>query len=319
MPVYLGIIETNPNEIVLVHSNGTIGQARAVAKEYGERATLRCFAPVDMPIILPEVERLLDEHKDDDVTVNISEGTKPWAIAFTLQSRQRPNVQLLYVAQNCTFYNYTTGVKWQPETNISMEQLMRFNGQDPKSKTLLTDYDDADMNTLQKVKAFRTRAYNVFKRLTIPDKSWRRKLEGSNEGSQSLNDGSYVEWSKTDHWVHLFHNHWKRRTETTFDSPNVMHIVFNSGWFEYEVVQMVSQWSHAKEVWLDVVYPYRGGQAKNEIDIVVNTGLKLPMIECKTQIFDNTDIDKFRTSVKNYGGIGCKSLFVTESRMKDAA
>lgn len=70
---------------------------------------------------------------------------------------------------------------------------------------------------------------------------------------------------------------------------------------------------------MNVVYPYRGGNAKNEIDVIVNTGGKLLMVECKTQIQDNTNIDKFRSAVKNYGGMGCKALFITESRMKEAA
>ncbi|WP_276964799.1 hypothetical protein [Bacteroides graminisolvens] len=42
-------------------------------------------------------------------------------------------------------------------------------------------------------------------------------------------------------------------------------------------------------------------------------------IECKTQITNITDIDKFSTAVRNYGGMGCKALFITDAKMKDTA
>lgn len=54
---------------------------------------------------------------------------------------------------------------------------------------------------------------------------------------------------------------------------------------------------------------------KNEIDIIVNTGQKLLFVECKTMLQNSTDIDKFRTAVKNYGGLGSKSIFITENEM----
>jgi hypothetical protein len=42
-------------------------------------------------------------------------------------------------------------------------------------------------------------------------------------------------------------------------------------------------------------------------------------VECKTQIDDNTDIDKFSKAVKNFAGDSCKMLFVTEKSMAQKA
>lgn len=319
MPVYLGINEFDPDVIVLIHSEGTRVLTERIAAEYQGKTRMLCIDPVDMPQIQTKVDKLLDEFKDDEVSVNLTGGTKPWAIAFALHAQGRQNVNLIYVDQNCTFYDYTKGAKWQSSNVLSLQQLMRINGQIAKSHNSLSSYDDDDLDTLATVKSLRKKAPADFNALTIPDKSWRRTLEGGNEGFHDLKDGSYIEWKKTEDYVHIvMHAKWVW-IDKELESPNVMHIVFNSGWFEYEVAEMLSHWSHAKEVWLNVVYPYREGQAKNEIDIVINTGVKLLMVECKTQIFDNTDIDKFHTAVKNYGGMGCKSLFITESHMKDAA
>lgn len=56
---------------------------------------------------------------------------------------------------------------------------------------------------------------------------------------------------------------------------------------------------------------------KNEVDVIVNTGQKLLFVECKTKITNITDIDKFASVVRNYGGDGSKSLFVTMFEMNE--
>lgn len=198
---------------------------------------------------------------------------------------------------------------------------MRFNGgQTPKSHTLLTDYTEEDAKTLGQIKSLRRKHPRKFNELTIPNKTWRQQLGGGNEGKHDGSDKvSHVQWKKTEHWVNMYIWEKKFDTEQLFESPHAVSLVFNSGWFEYEVAKMLSEWRYTREVWLNVVYPYREGLAKNEIDVVVNIGTKLLMVECKTQIFDNTDIDKFSSAVKNYGGMGCKALFVTESCMKNQA
>ena len=84
---------------------------------------------------------------------------------------------------------------------------------------------------------------------------------------------------------------------------------------------MISHWRHAKDVRLNCKFPPKDTKSvqfpKNEIDIIVNTGTKILFVECKTRIFNSTDIDKFRTAVKNYGGLGSKALFVTDNVMDD--
>ena len=58
---------------------------------------------------------------------------------------------------------------------------------------------------------------------------------------------------------------------------------------------------------------------KNEIDIIVDTGDKALFVECKTNIHNTTDIDKFNTAVRNYGGSGSKALFVCLNKFKENA
>ena len=53
------------------------------------------------------------------------------------------------------------------------------------------------------------------------------------------------------------------------------------------------------------------------MDIIVNTGDKLLFVECKTKLSKITDIDKFHSVVKNYGGMGSKGLIFTLTPMTD--
>ena len=55
------------------------------------------------------------------------------------------------------------------------------------------------------------------------------------------------------------------------------------------------------------------------MDIIINTGIKLLFVECKTQITNTTDIDKFRSVIKGYGGMGSKGIFITDASMSDIA
>ena len=80
---------------------------------------------------------------------------------------------------------------------------------------------------------------------------------------------------------------------------------------------MLSKWDKAKEICLNCRFSSKIDLDKNEVDIIINTGKKILFVECKTQINSSTDIDKFRSVVKGYGGMGSKGLFVTDAKMSD--
>ena len=88
--------------------------------------------------------------------------------------------------------------------------------------------------------------------------------------------------------------------------------MFNTGWFELEVAEMLSQWEHADELYLNTVFERRHDKTnKNEIDIIVSTEVKMFFVECKTHVADIKDIDKFRNVVKILGGLAAKPILVT--------
>lgn len=321
MPVFLGIEETRPDEMILVHSSQSQKEAQRIAAEYKGKATLRSFNPVEMETIKNDTHKLLDSVADDEVSINVSGGTKSWTIAFVQEAQQRENATLLYVDQNCVLYDYTHNRQWPTEVSFDMETLMKYNGQSPSKHMLLSDYDENDNHVLSQIRKILKLNYRAFNRLTIPTKYWKKELEKQEGDHKDQEAGGRVSWDKKKQSVSLsVWNKWRNTYEDfTLSSPHVFKIAFNSGWFEYQVASILRKWQYAQEVWINVAYPYREGSPKNEIDIVINTGVKLLMVECKTQIFDQTDIDKFRSAVKNYGGMACKSLFVTNASMRPQA
>ncbi|MDR0891133.1 MAG: DUF1887 family protein [Mediterranea sp.] len=87
-------------------------------------------------------------------------------------------------------------------------------------------------------------------------------------------------------------------------------------WFERYIAKLLYQWKWSKEVRLNVKFPYsEQAKVKNEIDVIVNSGNRLLFVECKSGGFSPIDVDKFRTVVKNYGGMACKALFITYKPM----
>jgi hypothetical protein len=145
------------------------------------------------------------------------------------------------------------------------------------------------------------------------------RLQYNDDESFELTDhqsGSFVIWSKENNeLVFTIYRRTKMEPdEYCFIGKDCIGIALESKWFELEVAEMLSKWEKTKELVWSLVVPYQDGQDKNEIDVVVNIGAKLLFVECKTQIYDIKDIDKFRNVGKNYGGLGAKSILVTYSK-----
>ena len=319
MPVYIGIKEIPADKVILIHSVDSKRDAEQIRSHISAVTELRQFDPVDYIKGYEEAEKLVFSYPDDHITVNVSSGTKPWAIAFALLSTQHPNVTILYVDQNCVFYDYTNRRQWNSSVSLDTGTILSYNKQKSESHVILDEYTEEDLSVLKRVKQIRAFNIDVFNKLTIPNKSWKNQLQEKMLSSYVLPNSSSVNWNKNLNTVSLQILHKGTSKKETLTSPHVFHIVFNSGWFEYEVAVMLSKWKYAKEIWLNTVFPYNTKNPKNEIDVIVNTGNKLLFVECKTQIFDNTDIDKFRTAVRNYGGMGCKAIFITKESMKPEA
>ena len=94
-------------------------------------------------------------------------------------------------------------------------------------------------------------------------------------------------------------------------SQHVFDILFNSGWFELKTAIELRKNSHIGNIWLNCEFKDTEGEPKNEIDIIAELDNRLVFVECKTMIHDTTDIDKFRSALRNFSGTSSTGVFVT--------
>ena len=320
-PVYNGIIATQPDKVVFIYSKDSRSVVDKILTEINipidEQEPLDTTAPT---LIINRAEMLAQKYKDDEVTLNISSGLKSWSHLFGRVFDTMPNATVVYMDQNNVLWDYHT---LQPKTDFVFDMDVQFwlLGNALTHYVPFANYTEEDRTTMDTLIAARRYNTGTFNKLTtLLSKEWETKLE-QKRGRLVLSESDYVEWEQPD-FVRLVLSTKKYGSkEFAMESPNAVSMAFHTGWFEYKVARMISHWRHAKDVRLNCKFPPKDTKSvqfpKNEIDIIVNTGTKILFVECKTRIFNSTDIDKFRTAVKNYGGLGSKALFVTDNVMDD--
>lgn len=320
-PVYLGILDQQPDGVILVHSATTRSEAMRIKQVIQVPTQLLEFDPVDIKQIFHQLKTNFKQLSADDLySVNISGGTKLWSIAFYEYFREQVNARLLYVDQNNYICNLKTLDKYLSNVPLETDVVFRLNGTSAESYTLLQEYTEEDTECMKRIKELRKYSYDGFKGLSMPNPTQWNTIRNKPKGEWKSEWGT-VSWDKPSAKLEVRLLNKKRiPKEVVLQSPHVFDLFFHTGWFEYEVARLFAGWKHAKEIRLNVKFPYSADKnPKNEIDIIVNTGNRLLFVECKTQISAITDIDKFRTAVKNYGGMACKAIFITEATMKATA
>lgn len=202
---------------------------------------------------------------------------------------------------------------------LEFNQILESNQASSVTHVDLTSYGEKDVSILTEIKRCRKKYPKIFNNLTIPKRGIQKRYQ-NNKLDTIVDDQSQSEISwdirGPEQKVKLtFINRLGNTDVVTFQSPHAFDMVVSSGWFEYEIAKCLELWTEAKDIWLNSVFPYRNNTPKNEIDIIVNVGYKLLFVECKTKIFDYTDIDKFRSAVKNYGGLSSKAIFISLESM----
>ncbi|MBO7203044.1 MAG: DUF1887 family protein [Paludibacteraceae bacterium] len=324
-PVYNGIKATKPDKVVFVHSTDSLKALNALVKEIDVPYEAIQLSPTEAMEIHKVAEKMVEQYAEDEVTVNISSGPKSWSHLFGSMFQSKENATVVYMDQNNVLWNYRT-MQGLQDFEFDMHTHFRLYGNSIENNyKKFSDYTEADVEAMKKIEEIRNFDVQIFNALlSVLDKQKQHTLRNGKYGKFEHDSGSYVEWEKTTEEqygfvrVFLIKKNGKSK-EIKFESSNAVDLVFNSGWFEFKVAKMLSAWEKCKEVCLNCKFPFRENVDKNETDIIVNMGSKILFVECKTQINNTTDIDKFRSVIKNYGGMGSKGLFVTDAKMTEVA
>ena len=312
-PVYLGIVDANPDRVILIYSDQTADEANRIYSEMNVDCEIHKFHPVDLNEIEKSISKLVTTLKpDDSISINIGGGTKPWSIIFYEHFRTIENATIFYIDQNNLVWDIKSCTKHEVDFNMEMQFKLYGNALTDYKK--FTDFTIEDKNCCVEIrKLYQFNSYDfqfITQKLYLQPKT----------DSQTSAGGSTFNWIIRDKKMQ-FHlvNKFGKKSDKSLECNHLSTLVYNSGWFEYEIAEVLSRWKYAKEIRMNCKFPTTDGSPKNEIDIIINTGTKLLFVECKTKIFNETDIDKFASAVKVYGGLGSKALFVTDVSMSDKA
>lgn len=312
IPVYQGILFAEPDQVIFVCSEQSKVEAERIQREINIDSEIYIVDPVDLAVIKERSKVLKEQLTGQQLSLNITSGTKPWAYYFAQTFGNDELCEVYYVDQNTMMRSFKDFS--MHEVNVDMDVRFRLHNNLLTEYTSLDEFTEEDIEAIPQIKAMRRFNFRDFNELTHSFSAYK------DESEFRTNNGSRLSWSEEDSAVVLrFYNNRGEFKVERFDSPFAEMLFTNTGWFELEIADMISRWDKVREVRLNCVFPTKRDSAKNEIDVIVDTGSKLLFVECKTQIFNITDIDKFASAVKVYGGQGSKSLVVTDAVMRDDA
>lgn len=315
-PVYNGILSNMPEKVIFVCSNDSEDIAKRIKDNIQlESDIIGGVPPSDMEAINKTASDLFNKYKEDEVSLNLTGGAKLWMLLFYNVFIKNEKAYLFYIDQNNLEWDLKTATN--KKISFDPDKLFELQGTPLRHYRPISVYNDEDDDVIRQIERARKFAPHSFKTLTtVLEEGWERQLINNEEG-EFKRKGSFVKWNKKTEEVELQLESGYQTFHHTYSSPNIINLVFNTGWFEYKVASLFK--SHYNDIRLNCLFDSKDNLTKNEVDIIVNTGDKLIFVECKTNLSKITDIDKFHSVVKNYGGTGSKGLVFTLVPMNDAA
>lgn len=306
-PVYLGIKDNGQaNTVVLVCSPQSRIEAERIKEQFPKRNIVIKECP---PVELTEIEALAmglyEEYSECDTVVNLTSGTKLWSLTFFRVFYQSVHSHFIYIDQN----NCITDILTKESHVGSIHTLTRFElyGTPLTSFHLLDEYDAEDLRVLKDLESLRKINRSEFHQLTARD-----GLSDMKESDvRTTERGSILDYSFDEKWAMIQIPTSQGTVKRELCCPHLPNILFNYGWFELKTALELRKNERIKNIWLNCKFADSEGNPKNEIDIIAELENRLLFVECKTMIYDTTDIDKFRSALRNFSGTSSTGIFVT--------
>lgn len=315
IPVYLGIKDNGQaNTIVLVCSAQSNVEAERIKAQFPKREfQIKECSPTNLHQIENLAQNLREQYNDCEVTINLTSGTKLWALSFYQVFSIHGSVHFIYVDQTNLLTNLIT--KETRRCDIDISTRFELYGTPLKDYRSINEYTSADFEVMRKVERIRKVNKRAFTEMT--NKITHAELEVDGAMTDS-NSGSTLEWTYLSKWAKMTLNGSNGTKVEEFESEHVFDILFHAGWFELKVAEVLRKTlPEAKDIRMNGMFVDSDGLAKNEFDIIVDCGTRLLFVECKTMVFDTTDIDKFRSALRNFSGTSSSGLFVTYEKPKE--
>lgn len=265
--------------------------------------------------IQKKLDKLLKQiSHEDEVTINISSGTKIWTFAFINTFKDVEKVRFIFIDQNNRIYNLSENEDYVAKTRLDLHTRFELYGDKIIFEGTSSDeLTKEDFNIIPSIENARRFNFATFNKLTIGKDTKEDAIDSDNFVKNSISgDEIHLKMSKKDGTTREFE----------FKAPHIKRILYDAAWFEIKVLKLFKRWAEDKREEVNSIlwsctFESQNHKDKNEFDIIVDWNVKPLFIECKTQIKNGTDLDKFTAAVKNYSGIGSKKIFITDSELKN--
>lgn len=318
LPVLQGMIEFPADQTLLLHSQESKTIADKIKSAMKGNILLHLIEnPNDFYSILSICNEISDRYPASKFHVNISGGTKIMSLGLFAFFSKRPEDKVFHIDQN-GIVHFLTKEESQPLRNfLPIINYIEFSGQKIKSMVRYEEIPPESWECEKVIRGFFEKSDGEYLQLCKEHFRYKKIEKGfSSIELENPRSGSTLQWINESQQLifTLYHKYKPTPDVFCFEGKDSVGIALEAKWFELFVAQILSRWEKTRELVWALVVPYNNGEDKNEIDIIVNTGIKLLFVECKTQINDIKDVDKFRNVTKNYGGLGAKSILITYSK-----
>ena len=330
-PIYKIIMHNSPDRVLFIYSNETekyIVPIKELVKKHSAHVPefhQELFNPTKLQKIRSKLKRLFEDSNgnkyftiDDEVTVNLTGGTKPWSILFFDYFKDRENVSLQLIDQNDTLTNLVNYESIKVQVPLEIEDRFILQGLKIKTSTVLDRYSEADLATIPDMHEMRKYNHKHFLKLTKSLSEHPNQVYVEFEGS-SLRYNKNDDRNKCNIVCQLSGNGGSRSWKVI--SPNIRRLITNTGWFEVEVARLLHRLYPQAPILLNCKLKYTSDKTrgeKNELDIVMIINGKLLCVECKTQVASISDVNKFYEVVTR-AGQATKPIYFTLDEMNEAA
>jgi len=307
VPVFIGLKDDGQaNLIVLVCSNQSKEEANRICQQFPKRNIIiyEC-SPINLEDIEKLANNLFKEYIDYEKTINLTSGTKLWSLTFFHVFNKNEHTHFIYVDQTNTIIDIL--LKKSHQSMIETFKRFELYGTPLSSFRSLNEYTQEDYRVIKSIEYIRNK--NRYEFFLLTDKK-----ELHDNGVFTTERGSKIEYDTAAKWAKVTIKNDIGVLKKELQSEHIFDLLFNTGWFELKTAKELRQNQAIRNIWLNCKFTDVDGNPKNEIDIIAELGNRLLFVECKTMIHDTTDIDKFRSALRNFSGTSSTGIFVTNDK-----
>ncbi|CAM1351069.1 MULTISPECIES: Card1-like endonuclease domain-containing protein [Tenacibaculum] len=300
LPVFWGIKEKSPNVVHILYTKETREAISPIQKQFnGIKFNPHQIDPYDFKGIKELVENIVFENEKDNFQLNLTSGTKVMALACQSVFKSL-ELDVFYIDQKNRIFNLNEEEFTPLNSTLKIKTSINLSGHQDFTSNKLADYSKEEKELAHKVLQLTTNNSGIkalFKNV--------RNTDIKVDTCKNFNKYGVV-WKNDKLKINLS-NH-----TITAHSKIAFKIVFGGLWWEILIAEVTKKWSKCKEQLMSVSIQTKKNQnlTKNEIDIVLNTGQNMILIECKSGNVTQADINKIRTVKRLYGGISSKSILI---------